>query len=150
MTRKRRRSNLARNTMILAIVGVLLIVIVASYNSGQVKPRYEASEYFEIYDAAYFPATGNKSTIQIMILGFYIRAIMGDAHNVHVHCGNMPSPELVGNGTILKGQSVAGEIYPNIEFPAVGVGNSFPIEISVSSSETDPSRGDITILLEQR
>jgi len=147
MTGKRKRSGIARNAMIVALIVILFVVIAASYK-GQVKQKYESSEYFEIYDAGYFPPTGNGSTIQIQTLGFYIRAVMGDAHNVNIRCGNMPSPELVPpDGTILKGESAfSGEIYPNIIYPALGVGKEFPIEIGIECTEAS---GEITIFLKQ-
>jgi len=148
MARKRKQSNTVRNILVLALVIVLLIVIAASYKSEQVPPKKdEASDYFAISGAAYFPSTGNGSTIKLTTLGFDITAVKGDANNVYVQCGMMEYPELVGDGTILQGQSVHVETYPNLELPAVGVGNEFYIEVALYSTEAE---GEIPLILKQR
>jgi len=110
-----------------------------------IKPKYEASEYFEIFGASYFPPTGNNSTIQISTLGFSIKSAKGYAHNVYVKCPNSQW-ELVGTGTILKGGNVTVELhpFPPLEFPAV---DEFPIEIRVVSTE---ALGTIIIILQKK
>jgi len=145
MTRKRKQSNMVRNILILALVIVLVIVVAASYKSEQVPPKDEASEYFAISGADYFPST------EIQVLGFNITAVKGDAHNVHVQCINAEW-ELVNpskGGTILQGESVAFEIQLTYAFPLSGIptGETFPFEISISSDE---AVGEITIQLTKR
>lgn len=137
---------MVRNVLILALIIVLVIVIAASYKSEQVPPQKdEASEYFAISGADYFPST------EIQALGFNITAVRGDAHNVHVQCLNTQW-ELVNpskGGTILQGESVAVELglSPAFQVPAISTGETFPFEISISSNE---ALGEITILLQKR
>jgi len=144
MRRKGKRSyNTTRNVLIVALIIVFIIVLAAS--SQRVSPqKYEASEYFEISDAAYFPKT------EISTLGFYIKAVKGDASNVHCGTLNMPWPELVGNGTIKQGQKVFVELQLSPPFPVpdyISPGETFPFEITVESTEAS---GEISILLQKR
>jgi len=146
MTGKRKRSNIARNSMAIALIVVILVVVASSIRSGEVKPMREASEYFEITGAAYFPKD------EIQTIGFSIKAVGGDAHNVHVSCENLNVPELVNpkkDGTILQGESIPIDFMLSSPFSLAGLspGDEFPFPINVISTEAE---GEVPLMLTKR
>lgn len=144
MNGKRKKSNTVRNSVIVAVLIVVLVIAFASvYNSTQA-PKIDSEKYFEISGAAYFgTTTDNGSIIKIFTVGFNLRPVLGDAHSVNVQCLNAYQPEYYQ--TIPKGESVSVEIqlYPQLMVPAV---SEFPIDIDIQSAEAS---GTIPIMLHQ-
>ena len=146
--KKRRKVNKAK-VALSVFVGVIVVLIVASFLSQPHSPQGEpepANKYFQVLgstvDDGDFPNFPDTTELIILGLSLNLTAVGGDAHDVFLESTGFSDPQYIGN--MPKDQIR----FVSLQFPqgylSVKKESGFPVSIRIRSTE---AVGEITFYI---
>lgn len=134
------------SVLIVGTVAIALLYQLQFQPQSQGLPKERAEDYFEVINATVNDGwfESNETILFIRVLGFTLKAVGGDAHDVIIQSTAMSEPrELVQ--PLLKNQSRYIELAYKYGYMSTRTEKGFPVEIKIWSREAE---GTITVFLE--
>jgi hypothetical protein len=144
VVKKRRRSKGKswKPWLIVVGIGLIVVLVVVTYNPGGQTPKIPASEYFSFSDIAAHANYQRDDVIRIDLMQFYLTPIGGDAHQVIIFLeGNYNpldwyQPEIL-NGTKTNFETQLPQSIQLRDSEDGKIDNVYPMQIRVRSAEAE-------------